>query len=300
MVKARSRSNVLSVQRTENVPLKEVSGVCLRRGAEGRMSLIAISDRQAVAAWVVLPEDDDESWTWFEMDIKGVVGSLMPGKDPQIEAVCADGIGRVLLLQEDPARVELIDWEEERVITTIDLEVEPGHPLHKAWTDPDGSRGEGAVLLRNGHLLIGKEKDPPAFVEFGPKGDRPSGTVTGATLSGGAAWPIEPGHHTFVELATWMPTEELLTAAADFSDLEVGPDGRLYLLSDKSFTISRLADLVPGEESATVERTWSLGNIEGKPEGLTFTRHGRAIVALDTRRAENNLVVLDPPVVTWW
>lgn len=300
MVKTSSRPNTLSVQRTEHVPLKEVSGVCLRRGAEGRMSLIAISDRKAVAAWVVLPEDDDEQWTWSEMDIEAVEGSLMPQKDPQIEAVCADGAGRVLLLQEAPARVELLDWEQERVVTTIDLEIEPGHPLHHAWIDPEGSRGEGAVLLSNGHLLIAKEKDPPAFVEFGPKGDRPSGTGPGATLSGGAPWPIEPGHHTFVALGTWMPTGELLAAAADFSDLEVGPDGRLYMLSDKSSTISRLAPLVPGTGRASVEQTWSLGALEGKPEGLTFTRHGRAIVALDTRRAENNLVVLDPPVVTWW
>lgn len=300
MVKTGSQPNTLSVHRTVHVPLAEVSGVCLRRGARGRMSLIAISDRTAVAAWVVLPEDDDEEWSWSKTDIKGVEGSLIPKKDPQIEAVCADGAGRVLLLQEAPARVELLDWEAERVVATIDLDIEPGHPLREAWLDPEGSRGEGVVLLSNGHLLVAKEKDPPAFIEFGPKGDRPSGLGSDATLSGGTAWPIEQGHHTFVSLDTWLPTDQLLKACADFSDLEIGPDGRLYLLSDKSATISRLTELVPGTGMASVERTWSLGGVDGKPEGLTFTRHGRAIVALDTRGAENNLVVLDPPVVTWW
>ena len=300
MAKPTGKRHALSIQRTEHVPIVEVSGVCLRRGADGRMSLIAIGDRSAVAAWVVLPEDDDEPWVWSEVDITHVKGSLMPMDDPQIEAVCSDGEGRVLLLQEAPARVELFDWTAEQVIATIDLDVPAGHPLSEAWLDPEGSRGEGAVLLANGHLLIAKEKDPPAFIEFGPAGESPSGLGPGTVLAGGSAWPVDPGHQRFVALETWLPTDELLEACADFSDLEVGPDRRVYLLSDKSATISRLSELVPGAGHAAMERTWSLGQIDGKPEGLTFTRHGRAIVALDTRRAKSNLVVFDPPIVTWW
>ncbi len=185
-------------------------------------------------------------------------------------------------------------------MATFDLVVPDGHPLADAWHDPDASRGEGAVLLANGHLLIAKEKDPAAFIEFGPADERPSGFDPGSVLPDGAAWPVEPGHHEYVALDTWMPTDELLEACADFSDLEVGPDHRLYLLSDKSATIARLPVLEPGTGETTTERTWSLGKVDGKPEGLTFTRHGRAIVALDTRRAKSNLVVFDPPIVTWW
>ena len=36
--------------------------------------------------------------------------------------------------------------------------------------------------------------------------------------------------------------------------------------------------------------------IEGKPEGLAFTLHGRALVALDTRKARHNLLLLEPPI----
>ena len=300
MAKPKAKPDTLSVQRTEHVPLVEVSGVCLRRGADGSMSLIAIGDRSAVAAWVVLPEDDDEAWVWSEVDITKVQGSLMPIRDPQIEAVCSDGEGRVLLLQEAPARVELLDWVDERVVATVDLVIPAGHPLSEAWLDPEGSRGEGAVLLANGHILIAKEKDPPAFIEFGPAGETPSGCGPSTVLADGSAWPVAPGHQTFVALDTWTPSKELLEACEDFSDLEVGPDRRIYLLSDKSATICRLPELVPGTGHITAEQTWSLGDIDGKPEGLTFTKHGRAIVALDTRRAKHNLVVFDPPIVTWW
>jgi hypothetical protein len=263
------------------------------------MSLIAIGDREAVAAWVVLPESDDEPWVWSQMDVARLQGSIVSVGDPQLEAVCADGQGRVLLLQEAPPRAELIDPAEERVVATFDLLVPDGHPLAESWHDPDASRGEGAVLVTDGHLLIAKEKDPPALIEFGPVSARPAGFAPGSVLPDGAAWPVEPGHHEYVCLDTWMPSHELLVACADFSDLEIGPDRRLYLLSDKSASIARLPVLEPGTGVTTTERTWSLGQVDGKPEGLTFTRHGRAIVALDTRRAKSNLVVFDPPIVTW-
>jgi hypothetical protein len=290
----------LTVIRTIHVPLLEVSGVTLRREADGDMALIAIGDRSAVAAWVVLPDDDDKPYVWTEVDITEVEGSAIPMQDPQIEAVCADGEGRVLLLQEDPARVELLDWAESRVIASVDLTIPPGHALHDAWLDPEGSRGEGVVLLANGHLLIAKEKDPPAFIEFGPAGTTPSGCTSATVLDPGQAWPVEPGQHEYVALATWTPVDDLLAACADFSDLEVGPDRRLYLLSDKSASIARLPALEPDGGTAMADKVWRLGDIEGKPEGLAFTRHGRAIVALDTKEKTHNLIVLDPPIVTWW
>ena len=159
-----------------------------------------------------------------------------------------------------------------------------------------GSRGEGAVLLPGGHLLVAKEKDPSALIEFGPAGAEPGGLVRGGALPPGRAWEIEPGDHRYVALATWWPDKALRTACADFSDLEVGPDGHLYLLSDKSASIARLADLrSPGGE-ATALATWRLGDLDGKPEGLAFTPNGRAMVALDTRKARHNLMLFEPPI----
>jgi len=35
--------------------------------------------------------------------------------------------------------------------------------IDPTWSDPKGSRGEGMVLLRGGHLLVAKEKKPAAF-----------------------------------------------------------------------------------------------------------------------------------------
>src|SRR5580704_17655725 len=141
MVKnGKANNNRLQVCRMIDVPLHEVSGICLRRGRIGRHT-------SAIAE---------------------LSGSMLPQDDPQIEAVCADGLGRVLLLQETPPRVELIDPKALKVVASVDLAVEGRGEIARAWSDPEGSRGEGMVLLPGGHLLVAKEKKPAAFIEFGP------------------------------------------------------------------------------------------------------------------------------------
>lgn len=217
----------------------------------------------------------------------------------QIEAVCADGIGRILLLQETPPRVELIDPRVSKVVASIDLAVEGRNEIAQAWSDPNGSRGEGMVLLPGGHLLVVKEKQPAVFVEFGPPNSRSQGFVRGGALANGERWPIKNGQHRFVSLAIWLPDKILARTCADFSDLEIGPDGCLYLLSDKSSTIARINDLCAGGGTASLLDAWRLDDLDGKPEGLAFTSDGRAVVGLDTRKPRRNLVLLEPAVAQW-
>ena len=106
---------------------------------------------------------------------------------------------------------------------------------------------------------------------------------------------VEPGDHRYVALAVWWPGKALRKACADFSDLKYGLDGRLYVLSDKSGNRSRgcRTSRRPGARPPPLRRggsaTWT-----GKPEGLAFTPNGRALVALDTRKARHNLVLLEP------
>ena len=176
-----------------------------------------------------------------------------------------------MLLQETPARVELIDPKALKVVASIDLAVEERGEIARAWSHPKGSRGEGMVLLPDGHLLIAKEKKPAAFIEFGPPHSRSRGLGRGGALAAGKRWPIKKGHHRFVALAIWLPDKQLARTCTDFSDLEIGPDGYLYLLSDKCSTIARLDDLPAGGGTATLLHAWRLGDLSGKPEGLAFT-----------------------------
>ena len=290
------KKNRLRACRLIDVPLEEVSGICSHRSTTGRMHLIAVGDRLAKIAWFSPPRSNRGAIDWHTRNIAKLSGSMLPKHDPQIEAVCADGVGRIAILQESPARVELIDPKASKVVASIDLEVEGRGQIARAWSDPEGSRGEGMVLLPEGHLLVAKEKKPAALIEFGPSGSQSLGLVRGGAPANGERWPIKKGHHRFVALAIWRPDKRLTNTCADFSDLAIGPDGCLYLLSDKSFTIARLDGLPPGGGAAAVLEAWRLGDLDGKPEGLAFTPQGFGIVGLDTRKARRNLVLLEPAV----
>jgi hypothetical protein len=296
MAENRKSNNRLRVRRVVDAPLHEVSGICLRRGRNGRMSLVAIGDRMSKIAWFSLPGSDDGRIDWHTDDIAKLSGSMIPQDDPQIEAVCADGFGRVLLLQETPPRVELIDPKALKVVASIDLAVDGRGEIARAWSDPEGSRGEGMVLLPGGHLLVAKEKKPAALIEFGPPNSQSRGLARGGALPDGEQWPIKKGVHRFVALASWLPDKTLAKTCADFSDLEIGPDGCLYLLSDKSSTIARLGDLSAGGGAAALLDAWRLDDLDGKPEGLAFAAEGHAIVGLDTRKPRRNLVLLEPAI----
>ena len=286
----------LQVRRVVDVPLREVSGICLRRSRNGRRSLIAVGDHAAKVAWFSLSRSDEGRISWHTSNIAKLSGSLLPKRDSQIEAVCADGQGRIALLQETPSRVELVDPNACKVVASIDLVVEGRGKLAQAWSDPKGSRGEGMALLPGGHLLIAKEKKPAVFIEFGPPHSRSRGLVRGRALPDGEQWPVKKGHHRYVPLATWIPDKKLAKHCADFSDLEIGADGYLYLLSDQSCTIARLDDLLAGGGTAALLDAWRVEDVDGKPEGLAFTAQGRAIVGLDTRKPRRNLVLLEPAV----
>ena len=83
------------------------------------------------------------------------------------------------------------------MVASIDLAVEGRSEIARAWSDPEGSRGEGMALLPGAHLLVAKEKKPAALIEFGPPHSRSRGLVRGGALADGARWPIKKGFHRF-------------------------------------------------------------------------------------------------------
>lgn len=116
----------------------------------------------------------------------------------QFEAVQSAGEDTVLLLQEQPARVLQIDLATPALVGTLVLDVPEGHRLREAWLGDRSSRGESMVVTECGHLLVVKEKDPPAILEFGPPGDAPVGWRRGSRPT-----PPAPGDAAYTVLATW-------------------------------------------------------------------------------------------------
>lgn len=268
----------LRVRDTVDVPLREVSGLTLR-GSE----VLAVGDHDPVLFSASL-----ESWPprWTATDLSGLE---LPGGGVQFEAVEAVGGTAVLVLQEQPARVLQLDLSGPTLTGTIHLEVPAGHTVHESWLGDRSSRGESMVLAGNGHLLVIKEKDPCVILEFGPPGAAPAGW-----LPGSPALAPAPGDVTWTVLATWRPTGDLAATLPDVSDATVGPDGRLYLLSDQGSAIARLPDeLDPRGGTVDAAGIWRIAGGPPKAEGLVILDDGTPLVALDTKSPRANLLRLE-------
>ena len=81
---AKLNKNILQVRRVVDVPLREVSGICLRRGRNSRMFLIAVGDRAAKIAWFSQPCSDEGRIDWHTSNIAKLSGSMLPKRDPRL------------------------------------------------------------------------------------------------------------------------------------------------------------------------------------------------------------------------
>ena len=269
----------LTVLDVDDVPLREVSGLAVRGD-----QLLAVGDHDPVVFSAALGH-----WPlrWQGTDLAGLD---LPGGGVQFEALEPAGEHTVLVLQEQPARVLYIDLATPALVGTVLLDVPEDHQLREAWLGDRSSRGESLLLTERGHLLVVKEKDPPAILEFGPPGDDPVGWRRGVEPT-----PPTHGDVMLTVLATWWLGEKMQKHLPDISDATVGPDGRLYLLSDKGSAIARLPDLLD-PQGGTIEpdAVWRIAGKPENPEALVILADGTVLIGLDTKAPRRNLLRLEP------
>jgi hypothetical protein len=78
----KANKNRLRVRRVVDVPLREVSGICLRRSRNGRKFLIAVGDRVAKIARFSQPRRDEGRIDWHTSKIAKLSGSMLPKHHP--------------------------------------------------------------------------------------------------------------------------------------------------------------------------------------------------------------------------
>ncbi len=212
----------------------------------------------------------------------------------QWEAI-ATHAGGACVLSELTSRVTCFDKDLARVTSAFDLDVSAPPKLAKAWKKDANSRGEGLILLARGHVLVVKEKDPVLLVELGPRGAAPLGYGADALLPRDAAFDV-PAEHVLTALATWEPSKRLAKAAHDASDLTVGPDRRVYVLSDESGTLIRLAEPATKSDAVVdVDACWGLPKPVRQPEGVVIDAKMRPWIAIDDKESVGpNLFRLSP------
>ena len=272
-----SKAPKLEVLETADIPLREVSGLAL---GDGR--LLAVGDHDPVLFTAPL---EAFPLRWEGVDLSALD---LPDGGTQFEAVHPADEHTVLILQEQPARVLLIDLTAKSLLGALALEVPPAHRLRQAWLGDRSSRGESLIRTARGHLLVVKEKDPAAILEFGPAGDDAVGW-----RRGGQTEPPAPGDATLTVLSTWWLDEGLARQLPDISDATIGPDGCLYLLSDKGSSIARLPDVLdPSGGDVGAAAVWRIAGRPDNAEGLAILADGTPLVGLDTKAPRSNLLRL--------
>ena len=267
------------------IPLLEVSGLAVGV-IDGAPVVLAVGDRGPDVAHARL-DADGVPGQWSSSDLREL-DAAPSGAARQAEAIAVDGGGRVVVLTEDPGALALVDVATRRWLGTAGLDVSRVEGLADGWRDA-ASRGEGLVLLRDGHVLVAKEKRPAGLVELAPAGAAARGVDASTLLPAGEPWALPVGD---LQAVAWWPLEEGLD---DISDLAVGPDGSLLLLSDQSRAIGRLAGpLDPGAAGCALDAIWRLPKKLAKAEGLAVLPDGRLLVAVDRPDAGRNLAVLAP------
>jgi len=101
-----------------------------------------------------------------------------------------------------------------------------------------------------------------------------------------------------VPLAAWKLGDIAAQALTPLNDMAFGEDERVYVISSDARAIARLEKgLEPGEK-AGAKAFWTLddqipGGDKAKPEGLGLLPGMTPVVGFDSKRAGNNLVILE-------
>jgi len=275
-------------------PIAEASGLAVRRGVD-LDEILVIGDHDRVLAVAPFFETPDPGWLSF---VRHDVAWLFPegeGTAAQWEAVTVDAAGNVFVLEEQPGAVYVLSPALDARLHTIHLEVPGGggwrDDLAEDWADEPNSRGEGLVLGETGHLLVLKEKKPSLLVEFGPPWDEPVGYRASARPFGEATdFPLPEGQEsTYVPLAVWEFKSKVRELMPDMSELAVGPEGSLYIVSGEARVLARIeGDLgVHDDAKISIDLAWKIPKRAVNPEGLVSIRPFEFLVASDQADGDN-------------
>jgi uncharacterized protein YjiK len=289
-------TNELTVRDVFDLRLREVSGICERAAGGGRSrQLLAIGDDSHHVLVGDLEPEVPASFARHDLEPLLAAAGVRIGRSSQWEGVDTDETGRVFVLREVPGTVFVFDPALERLLHVLGLTVEDDPDEQRAWEADENALGEGLLLLRNGHLFVVKEEKPRQLLEFGLPGEQAEGLHRDLLIADSGRFPT-PGEPTviFHMLSSWDLGGEALERVGDLSDVAVGPDGRVYLLSDESRCIARLQDRVPPQSgTVAVDRIWHLPDRLHQPEGLVITPAWDVLVATDHAEQRENLFLLD-------
>lgn len=317
----------LTITEQYNLPIAELSGLAIahttrNKGGNGNGSLETGEDGINIYAvgdgsYEIARFQIDAASGAAIIDAQDVADVVRKGKADasQWEAIATDGRDTICMLSENRGEITCLDHRLEHRRGSFTLDVSSIGHLELAWKARPNSRGEGMILMKKGHVLVLKEKHPAMLVEFGPEGDSPIGYGPAAFLQDNEEFAglktdseepivyranraIFPVQRRLVALKTWEFSERLRELATDASEITLGPDGSVYLLSQESATLIRLQKILkPDEEKVSLDRGayWKLPAGLEKAEGLVIDGGMHPWIGIDIKQTSKfNLFRLSP------
>lgn len=255
------------VLKSYQIPLSEISGLAATSNA-----LFAIGDRAFEV--VRMPIEKAGLGKPQVFDVKNLIKDRASAS--QWEGIAVDGSGRVFVLEENPGRIFVFSADLKSLEQTIELEIPKSSDLRDDWDKEENSRGEGLVLLRNGHILVAKEKAPRRLVEFGPSsgGKSKFGSSKIEALAPGSTFNISEDE-VFVPVSETKMDNSTDDVLKDLSEIAADDRGQLFAVSGESGILSRLSFGSEVDTSSEI-RLKGITN----PEGLAIVGK-RVFVASD-------------------
>lgn len=288
-----------------DAPLLELSGLAWRQKGTAERELIAIGDRGFDLALIPWPlnsnkADSPNRTTTRLVPFREAFGKWESNfkrlKHSQWEGVASDKSGRVFLLRESPPTIFVTNPELTEIEKRMDLVAPEAGPLSKLWLSDPASVAEGFVLLKNGNILVAKEKNPPLLVEFAPEGGSAQGVTSSSAVLNDVFQLPSSDRSQYRAVAHWTLHDSGKKPIGDISDLTVGPKGELFFVSGKSQRIVQIRlPLESRNPAATIATQWKWNSrSKGQPEGLALTPDGEAVVGLDQLHSQDGLLMTRP------
>ena len=216
----------------------------------------------------------------------------------QWEAIAIDGSGRNFLLQEYSQAIVVMDGS----LTSVQHVLNFDFGLSKYATKKRSKRyrnfddslsSEGFLLLKNGHVLIAKEKSPSVLAEFAPSGSFSIGVDPDTLLPNGEKFEFNSsGERTnLVIVNEWQIAGY---GKCDISDLASDRHGSIFVLSENCGTVLKLDQLKINDPIVVASKKWRLPKVIKHPEGLSIDSQDRFWIANDVKDQSDNVFIVTP------
>jgi hypothetical protein len=294
--------DTLKVQHATALPLREISALTTRTGLSGELQLLAVGDEDFAVIQATFDDDGLPADTFrydLFLPLVGTGIDLRGGSG--FEGIACDR-DEVFVLQEEASRILVFDAELKSLRHVITLRVPEHTPvIGSEWYTETGREygAEGLLLLAGGHLLVAKQKEPVCLIEFGPATAQAGGIRPKTILrpndrferAGGLTSELLP-------LAVWELGDTAAKSLTTLNDIASAKDEHVYLISSHGKAIARLEKKLEPGEKAEPKACWALddripGGEKAKPEGLALLPAITPVVGFDSKRAGDNLVILE-------